>query len=221
MSLGVIPETERAEVVIIGGGVVGSRSALTAAGLGSKVTVLQKKDKRIRINFLKKYFKQELSVLSKNIRILESNPKTIAAAVKKADLLIGSVLVKGAKAPRIVTKKMVESMNKGAVIVDVSIDQGGCIWGSKPTSHSEPIYLLKDKIYCCITNMPGQVSRQSTQALTSATLPYLLKMANKGVENAFKSDKGLKKGLNTYKGKITYKAVAHDLGMMNHYEELK
>jgi alanine dehydrogenase len=154
-------------------------------------------------------------------KFIESNEENLKKYVAEADLLIGGVLVKGAEAPRVVTEEMVKSMKKGAVVVDVAIDQGGCVWGAKPTKHSDPIYKIDDKIFCCITNMPGQVPLQSTQALTGATFPYLLKMAEMGVVEALKADKGFAQGLNVYKGKIVYKAVAEDLEMTSDYEELQ
>jgi len=218
ISLGKIDNTTPAEVVVVGGGVVGAKAAITAAGLGANVTLLELKDERI--SQLKNEFKEFLGEnLYKNVSFLKSNEENLKESVKKADLLIGAVLVAGAKAPIVVTEEMVKSMKNGSVIVDVAIDQGGCIWGSKPTTHENPIYNLDGKIFCCITNMPGQVALQSTQALTSATLPYLLKLADKGID-ALREDKNFAKGLNTYNGRITYKKVAEDLGMEEYYSDL-
>jgi alanine dehydrogenase len=215
VSLGRIENTNPANVVVIGGGIVGSTAARTAAGLGCKVTILQRKGDTF--DALKTMFPRYLGPLAKNIRIVESSERNIADETAKADALIGGVLLKGAKAPRLVTEKMIKNMQDGAVIVDVAIDQGGCIWGSRPTTHENPIYNIYNKIYCCITNMPGQVPRQSTQALTHATLPYLTRMANKGVERMLRADKNFAKGVNTYDGKVCYKAVARDLGMMKYH----
>ena len=218
ISLGKIDNTTPAEVVVVGGGVVGAKAAITAAGLGANVTLLELKDERI--SQLKNEFKEFLGEnLYKNVSFLKSNEENLKESVKKADLLIGAVLVAGAKAPIVVTEEMVKSMKNGSVIVDVAIDQGGCIWGSKPTTHENPIYNLDGKIFCCITNMPGQVALQSTQALTSATLPYLLKLADKCID-ALREDKNFAKGLNTYNGRITYKKVAEDLGMEEYYSDL-
>ncbi|MBI4738549.1 alanine dehydrogenase [Candidatus Woesearchaeota archaeon] len=216
VSLGKIEHTAPAQVVVVGGGVVGSTAARTAAGLGCKVTVLQRRGPAIA--FLKKYFLKELGSLARNIKLVESTEKSIASVIRTSDALIGAVLVKGAKAPKLVTEKMVKSMQDGAVIVDVAIDQGGCIWGSRPTTHEDPIYSIDKKVYCCITNMPGQVPRQSTQALTYATLPLLLRLANKGVKQMLRSDRNFAKGLNTFEGSISYEAVASDLGMQRHYK---
>ncbi|MBI2453908.1 alanine dehydrogenase [Candidatus Peregrinibacteria bacterium] len=147
-----------------------------------------------------------------------SNDKILAEWVKKCDLLIGAVLIPGTKAPQVVSEEMIHSMKRGAVIIDVAIDQGGCIWGSRPTTHRHPIYDLDGKIYCCITNMPGQVAHQSTQALTSATIPYILEMGKVGVLEALKQNSSLRRGLNTFEGKIAYEAVARDLKKEDMFE---
>lgn len=222
MSLGYIHGADQAETVVVGGGFVGATSALTAAGMGGKVTVVNRSAERIER--LKKEFLERLGEkLFANVSFVELNDANLREAVKKADLLVGAVLVPGTRAPEVVSEDMVASMKKGAVVCDVSIDQGGCIWGAKPTSHSEPIYEIDGKIFCCITNMPGQVARQSTQALTNATLPYLKMMADEGGVGAVRASLGkdgrFARGLNTYKGKITYKPVAEDLGMMGDYAE--
>lgn len=216
VSLGHIDGAESALTVIIGAGFVGKTAAVTAGGMGGKVVVLDINKKVV--TRLQKELKQHLGPkLIKNVSVEVSTPESVRKWVAAADLLVGAVLVPGTKAPLVVTEDMVHDMKKGAVVVDVAIDQGGCIWGSRPTTHRHPIYDLDGKIYCCITNMPGQVARQSTQALTSQTLPYLMAMAKHGVVEALKRDPSLRKGLNTYKGKITYEAVARDLGMMEHY----
>lgn len=223
VTLGAIHGADPAETLVIGGGFVGATAAKTAAGMGGKVTVINRSLQRIE--HLKDEFRGYLGEkLYKNVTFLQLNDENLHAAVRKADLLIGAVLVAGTRAPIVVTEEMVKSMKRGAVIVDVSIDQGGCIWGSKPTSHSEPIYEIEGKIFCCITNMPGQVARQSTQALTHATLSYLKKMAKEGVLEyvcaSLETDGRFARGLNTYKGKITYQAVAKDLNLMDRYKDL-
>lgn len=224
VTLGAIHGADPAETVVIGGGFVGATSAKTAAGMGAKVTIVNRSPERLER--LKDEFRGYLGEkLFANVTFLPLSDENLMSAVLKADLLIGAVLVAGTRAPIVVTEKMVKSMKKGAVIVDVSIDQGGCIWGAKPTSHSEPIYEIEGKVFCCITNMPGQVARQSTQALTHATLPYLKKMAKEGVLkyvcDSLSTDGRFARGLNTYKGKITYEAVAKDLQLMEEYEDLK
>lgn len=223
LTLGRITNTDSAQVVVLGGGVVGSTSARTAAGMGAKVTILD-----IRpavLEKLKKEFRRFFGPsLFKNLTFVVSTPQMVSHWVKKADVLIGAVLVPGTRAPIVASEAMVRSMQKGAVIVDVSIDQGGCIWGSRPTSHTYPTYDLDGKIYCCVTNMPGQVAHQSTQALTSATLSFMIDMADRGVVSAIarslKGNKGLANGVNTFAGHITYKPVADDLGMQDMYASL-
>ena len=214
ITLGTIAHTTPAEVVVLGGGTVGYTASRTALGLGCNVTIIQRrtsKRKEIKAQLVK-----DLGFLAQHATLPDSTPKLIAHATQKADLIVGAVLVRGAKAPQLVSQSMVKAMKQGTVIVDVAIDQGGCIWGSKATSHSDPIYEKEGKVYCCIPNMPGQAALQSTEALTYATLPYLLKLAKGGV-SALKHDPGFLKGLNTYQGKITYEAVAKDLGLMQYY----
>jgi len=152
--------------------------------------------------------------------VLLSTPENIAEHIKDADLVVGAVLVTGAKAPYVVTEEMVKTMQPGSVIVDVSIDQGGCIETSKPTKHSDPVFVKHGVTHYCVTNMPGAYPRTSTIALTNATLPYALKLAEKGI-NAVKEDGGFAKGVNTYKGYITYKPVAEGLNLMDRFRELK
>lgn len=229
VTMGAIHGSVPCETVVLGAGIVGSAVARTAAGMGGKVTVLNRGEERL--NEFSKEAKSYLGPkLFRNMRFeLLEEDDNLSDAVKNADLLVGAILIPGGRAPQIVSKKMVKGMKKGSVIVDVAIDQGGCVWGSRPTTHSNPIYSLEDKVYCCITNMPGQVALQSTQALTHATLPYLLMMANRGVKNAIRDslsssspDKGgFAKGVNVYKGKITYENVARDLLLEDKYVELK
>ena len=145
--------------------------------------------------------------------VVYSTPMAVAERVKETDLLVGAVLIPGAKAPRLVTREHIASMSKGSVIVDVAIDQGGCIETSKPTTHSEPIFVEEGVIHYCVTNMPGGVPRTSTMALSNATLPYAMELANQGFEEAVKSSVPLQKGVNTYAGKLTYEAVGTAFGM--------
>lgn len=214
ITLGRIDGADPAITVIVGAGFVGLTAAITAGGMGGKVVLLDINPKTVI--YAQKEVKKRLGAqLAKNVSVQLSDTKILSQWVEKADLLIGAVLIPGTKAPQVVNEDMIKSMKRGAVVVDVSIDQGGCIWGSHPTTHRHPIYDLDGKIFCCITNMPGQVAHQSTQALTSATLPYILDMANLGILEALKKDKNLRKGLNTFQGKITYESVARDLNLMN------
>lgn len=201
--LGGVPGVEKGRVVIIGGGVVGTSAAKVAIGLGAKVVIINQTIERLR--YLDNIFGDRVETLA-------SNFYNIKKAVIEADLVIGAVLIKGAKAPHLVTREMISKMKKGSVIVDVSIDQGGCVETIKPTSHSDPIYEVDGVIHYGVTNMPGAVPRTSTFALTNATLPYVIKLANLGIET-LKQDPALAKGVNVFKGKITYKAVADAAGM--------
>jgi alanine dehydrogenase len=197
--LGGVPGVPPGNVCVIGGGIVGTNAAKMALGLGAKVTLVDLNLNRLR----------ELDdIFSGRVFTLASNSYNIERAVREADLLIGGVLIPGAAAPKIVTKQMVSRMKKGAVIVDVAIDQGGCIETAHPTTHSDPSYEVEGVVHYCVTNMPAAVPNTSTLALTNATFPYVLKLANLGAEAALKSDPGFAEGLNTYKGKLTYKAVA-------------
>ncbi len=215
MTLGRIDGVNSANVVVMGGGVAGRTAARTAAGMGSNVVVFEKSAERI--NSLKQFFESELGKTD-NISVMNSNGSA-ASFIANADLLVGAVLVAGAKAPRVVSEEHIKSMKKGSVIVDISIDQGGCIWGSKPTSHSNPIYEVDGKIFCCITNMPGQASRQSTMALNASTFPFLMEMAEKGVLDYLKENNDFAKGLNTFDGKITFRHVAEDLNRESDFRE--
>ncbi|MBA7610250.1 Alanine dehydrogenase 2 [subsurface metagenome] len=202
--LGGVPGVPPATVVVVGGGVVGTNAAQMALGLGAHVIVLDINIDRLR--YLSK-------VLHGRFETLASNPYNIAKAVKEADVVIGTVLVKGGRAPIVVTKDMVKSMKRGSVIVDVAIDQGGCVETSRPTSHSDPIYIVDGVIHYAVTNMPGIVPRTSAMALSNATLPYALKLANSGFREAMKADEPLRKGLNVWNGKVTNKFVADSLGL--------
>lgn len=216
VSLGWIDGADQALTVIVGAGFVGRTAAMTAGGMGGRVVLLDinpemvsRARSEIHLHLGKK--------LAANVAVEVSSEKILAQYLKKADLLIGAVLIPGAKAPQVVSEAMIRSMKKGSVVVDVSIDQGGCIWGSRATTHRNPIYEIDGKIFCCITNMPGQVAHQSTQALTAATIGYILEMGKHGVIEALKKNAALRKGLNTFMGKITYESVAKDLKRENEY----
>jgi alanine dehydrogenase len=183
----------------IGGGVVGTNAAQVASGLGAQVFVIDIDLDRLR------YLDE---VMHGRLITLSSNPLTIAEAVRRADLLIGAVLIKGAKAPKLVTRDMVSTMAPGSVIVDVAVDQGGCIETTHPTTHSDPIYFVDGVLHYCVANMPGVVPRTSTYALGNATLPYMVKLAEMGVRDALREDDALARGVNTYRGVITYPGVA-------------
>jgi alanine dehydrogenase len=201
--LGGIPGVRPASVVIIGGGVVGTHAAQMALGLGASVKLMD-----INLDQLRTLSE----ILHGNFITWASNPYSIASALRRADLVIGAVLVKGAKAPRLVTREMVTNMKQGSVIIDVAVDQGGCVETTRPTSHSEPTYFVDDVLHYCVPNMPGAVPRTSTHGLSNATLPYILKLANKGLKEAITNDKSLGLGVNTYEGQITYQAVAEAFG---------
>lgn len=197
--LGGVPGVPAARVVIIGGGVVGTNAAKMAVGLGAQVTIIDNNLDRLR----------ELDdIFLSRITTLASSRYAIQEAISHADLIIGGVLVPGAAAPKLVTKEMLKDVPDGAVIVDVAVDQGGCIETTHATTHSNPTYYVEGVLHYCVANMPGAVPRTSTFALTNATLPYALKLANHGFHEAIKSDKGLLEGVNTYAGKLTYEAVA-------------
>jgi len=204
MLLGGVPGVPGANVAIVGGGVVGTNAAQMALGMGANVTVLDRNVERLR------YLDQ---VLHGRIHTLASNKQNIAAAVREADLVIGAVLIAGAKAPKLVTAEMIRSMNAGAVVVDVAIDQGGCIETAHPTSHSDPIFEVDGVVHYCVTNMPGAVPRTSTFALSNVTLPYALELADLGLEEAVAQDAGLAAGVNVLDGRITYEAVADAFGL--------
>jgi alanine dehydrogenase len=216
MSLGYIRGTDSAKVVVIGAGHVGYTAAKMALKMGSRVQLFDVNDDVIARK-KEKFLKMCTSTEMQRIQVLKADPTVLNRSLEEADLLVGAVLVAGTQAPCVVSEEQIRSMKKGAVVVDVAIDQGGCMWGSKPTSHTDPIYEVDGKVFCCITNMPGQVAKQSTQALTSATLPYLLQMADKGVNAALLSDPGFLKGINTYLGKITCHSVAEDLKKLDCY----
>ena len=197
--LGGVPGVAPANVTIIGGGVVGTNAAKIALGMGAKVTLVDVSMNRLR----------ELDdIFGGRLYTLASNSYNVAQATKEADLVIGGVLIPGATAPKIVTRGMVSQMKKGAVIVDVAIDQGGCVETARPTSHSNPSYTVDGVVHYCVTNMPGAVPHTSTLALTNSTFPYLMRIANLGAREALNQDAGLAEGLNTWLGTLTHKGVA-------------
>ena len=202
--LGGVPGVDPGTVVVIGGGVVGTNAAKMACGLGAKVYILDMNLDRLR------YLSD---VMPSNCFPLVSSPATLRELLQRADVVIGAVLIPGAKAPKLVTRKMLKYMKKGAVLVDVAIDQGGCFETSKATTHSQPIYTVDDVVHYCVANMPGAVPKTSTMALTNATLPYAVAIANKGWKRAMQENREIALGANVVEGKITYKAVADAFGL--------
>lgn len=202
--LGGVPGVKPAQVMVIGGGIVGAQSAKIAAGMGANVTILDKNLSRLR------YLSD---IMPANVTTRYSDTHTIKELSKDTDLIIGSVLIAGDKAPRVVTRDMLKDMQAGTVMVDVAIDQGGCFETSRPTTHLDPVYVIDDVVHYCVANIPGAVPMTSTLALTNATLPYALKLANMGWEEACEEYKDLRKGLNIVKGDVVYKAVAETFGL--------
>jgi alanine dehydrogenase len=202
--LGGVPGVPPAEVVIIGGGIVGSNAAKVAAGLGARVTILEKNLDRMR------YLDD---IMPGNVTTLMSNAQHVREMAVKADLLVGAVLIAGARTPMLVKRDVIRQMKPGAVIVDVSIDQGGCFETSRPTTHKNPIYKVNDVVHYCVTNIPGAVGRTSTLALTHATLPYALEIAEKGLVKAAANNIAIRRGINLFDGKVTYQAVAETFGL--------
>ena len=209
--LGGAPGVEPANIVILGGGVVGENAAIIATGMRGKVYIVDKSEARL---------KQLQEIFGDKIIPIQSDKTDLKKLISECDLLIGGVLVPGAEAPKLVTKPMLKLMKRGSVIVDVAIDQGGCVETSKPTTHGDPTYIVDDVIHYCVANMPGGVPRTSTIALNNATLPYLVKIANDGYAKALSEDKHLLAGLNVCKGQVTYKAVADVFGH-NYVDPLK
>ena len=198
--LGGIPGVSRAKVTVIGGGMAGTTAARVAVGMGAQVTIIDLSIERLR---------QLEELFGNDIQTLVSNPFTIAEAVKEADLVIGAVLIPGARAPKLVSEEMIKSMSPGSVLVDIAIDQGGIFETSdRVTTHDEPTYVKHGVVHYAVANMPGAVPRTSTLGLTNNTVPYALQIANKGVKQACLDNLALQKGLNTYNGFVTYKAVA-------------
>jgi len=202
--LGGVPGVDPGNVLIIGGGIVGTNAAKMACGLGAKVYLLDMNLDRLR------YLSD---VMPRNCFLLMSSPASIRDIIQRADVVVGAVLIPGAKAPKLVTREMLKTMKAGAVMVDVAIDQGGCFETSKPTTHSNPIYKVDGIVHYCVANMPGAVPKTSTLALTNATLPYAVQIANKGWRKAMKENPEIKAGANLVAGKITYRAVADAFGL--------
>ena len=201
--LGGVPGVKAGQVLIIGGGVSGAHAAEMAVGLGAQVTILDLSSDRLK----------ELSnKFGDKVSTRVSSKQLINELVVESDLVIGAVLVAGAAAPKLVTIENVKQMRPGSVMVDISIDQGGCFETSKPTTHAEPMYIVDDVVHYCVTNMPGAVPRTSTFALTNETLPFIKSLANSGWQNALKNDEHLKNGLNVHAGSINFEAVADELG---------
>jgi len=208
--LGGVPGVPPAKVVILGGGVVGVNAAKMAAGMGAKVVILDTSLPRLR------YLSD---VMPSNVQLIFSNRQNILEQIATADLVVGGVLLPGAKAPKLIRREDLKTMRPGAVIVDVAIDQGGCVETIKATTHENPVYTVDGIIHYGVANMPGGVPRTSTLALTNATLPYALKLANKGWKHALREDGALLKGLNVVDGKVTYQGVAEAFGMEYHAPE--
>jgi len=202
--LGGVPGVPPATVLVLGGGVVGTHAAQMACGLGAKVYLLDTNLDRLR----------HLSeVMPKNCFPMMSSPATIRELVQEADVVIGAVLLHGAKAPKLVTREMLATMKPGAVMVDVAIDQGGCFETSQPTTHAEPTYSVDGILHYCVANMPGAVPLTSTVALTNATLPYAVAIANRGWKQVAREDAGVKQGINIVNGRVTYRGVAEAFGL--------
>ena len=203
--LGGIPGVSRGRVTVIGGGVAGTNAAKVAVGMGASVTILDLNPDRLR---------QLDDLFGQDVQTLVSNPLNIAESVKNADLVIGAVLIPGAKAPKLVTEDMIKSMKPGSVVVDIAIDQGGIFESSdRITTHDQPTYVKHDVVHYAVANMPGAVPRTSTIGLTNVTVPYAVQIANKGYKKACMENEALKKGVNTLNGYVTYKAVADDQGL--------
>ena len=202
--LGGVPGVDPGMVVIIGGGIVGTNAAKMACGLGAKVYILDMNLDRLR------YLSD---IMPANCFLLFASPATTRDLVSRADVVVGAVLVPGAKAPKLVTREMVKTMKKGSVLVDVAIDQGGCFETSKATTHTDPTFVVDGVVHYCVANMPGAVAKTSTMALTNATLPYTVQIANKGWKRAMKENPEIKLGANVINGKVTYKGVADAFGL--------
>ncbi len=200
--LGGAPGVTPGKVLILGGGVVGENAAIIATGMKAKVSIIDKSSQRL---------KELHSKFGDSITPIQSDEIDLNEYIKNCDLLIGSVLIPGANAPKLVSKKMINSMKRGAVVVDVAIDQGGCVETSKPTTHANPTFMVDEIVHYCVTNMPGCVPMTSTIALNVATLPFVLKLAQKGYKEALSSDVNFLSGLNVFQGNITYRAIADDL----------
>ncbi len=197
--LGGVPGVPPAKVLVLGGGIVGTQAAKMAAGLGARVVIMDVSLPRLR------YLSD---IMPQNVVTIMSNEYNIREAIQEADLIVGAVLIPGAKAPHLITRDMLKTMRPGTVVVDVAVDQGGCIETCKPTTHENPTFIIDDVVHYCVANMPGAVPYTSTLALTNATLPYAIQLANKGWKKACADNEELKKGLNVVDGKVVYKGVA-------------
>lgn len=202
--LGGVPGVAPAKVLVLGGGIVGTQAAKMAAGLGAQVTILDVSLPRLR------YL---ADIMPPNVTTLYSNEYNIRNLIRTSDLIVGAVLIPGAKAPKLISRDMLKDMRPGTVLVDVAVDQGGCIETCTPTTHEDPIFIIDDIVHYCVANMPGAVPYTSTIALTNATLPYAIQLAGKGWKQACKDDKALKLGLNIVGGKVVYKGVADAFGL--------
>ncbi len=202
--LGGVPGVKPANVLVLGGGIVGTQAAKMAAGLGANVTMMDISLQRLR---------QLDDVMPANVTTMYSSDYNIREAITYSDLIIGAVLIPGAKAPHLITREMLKDMKPGTVLVDVAVDQGGCIETCKPTTHEDPTFIIDDVVHYCVANMPGAVPYTSTLALTNATLPYAIQLANKGWRQACIDDASLRKGLNIIKGDVVYKGVADAFGL--------
>jgi alanine dehydrogenase len=202
--LGGVPGVPPGKVLILGGGIVGTQAAKMAAGLGARVVIMDISLPRLR---------QLVDIMPPNVVTIMSNEYNIKAAIKDIDLVVGAVLIPGKKAPHLITREMLKTMKPGTVVVDVAVDQGGCIETCKPTTHENPTYIIDDVVHYCVANMPGAVPYTSTLALTNATLPYVLQLANKGWKKACADNEELKKGLNIVNGDVVYQAVADDYNL--------
>lgn len=205
--LGGVPGVRPADVVILGGGIVGTQAAKMAAGLGARVTIMDVNLQRLR---------QLDDIMPENVDTMMSNEYNIRYMMERADLVVGAVLIPGAKAPYLVTRDMLKLMKPGTVLVDVAVDQGGCIETCTPTTHENPTFIIDDIVHYCVANMPGAVPYTSTLALTNATLPYAIQLANKGWVDACRNNEELKLGLNVIDGKVVYKGVADAFGLAYH-----
>jgi alanine dehydrogenase len=201
--LGGVPGVRRGRVAIIGGGVVGTCAAKVAVGMGAEVTILD--INQAQLAYLDDVFLGRVTVLS-------SDPETVARSVREADLVVGGVLIPGGKAPKLVPESLIREMSPGSVVVDVAVDQGGCIETCKPTTHDHPTYVVHGVVHYCVANMPGAVPQTSTFALTNVTRPYAKRIADQGLVEAVRADRSLARGVNTYGGSVTYEAVARDMG---------
>jgi alanine dehydrogenase len=202
--LGGVPGVDPATVLVIGAGTVGTQAAKMACGLGAKVYVVDSCLSRLR------YLND---VMPQNCFTLMSTPETIRKLIREADLVIGSVLIPGAKAPKLVTRDMLKTMKRGSVMVDVAIDQGGCFETSHATTHKDPVYTVDGVIHYCVGNMPGALAKTSTLALTNATLPYAVQIAEKGWKKAMQDNQEIQKGANVIKGNVTFEGVANAFGL--------